>query len=251
MKKFLSVWIFACFTLNVSAETISIRADDWFPMNGNPNDLKPGYMIELAKAIFTPLSVTVDYKMMPWERALHEARAGNIDCVVGAYKDDAPDFVFPNEHWGLDETSFFVQKSDQWKFDGNLENLSKRKVGVITGYAYDDEFDAMAEKLKGVAFQFMTGDGALDKNIKKLLAGRLDTLVESTAVFNSKTQEMGVQKQVKSAGSLTEAVPMYIACTPNSEKSKRLMKMVDDAMPKLRGDGTLTKIMSNYGLDAW
>ncbi|QTL38186.1 substrate-binding periplasmic protein [Pseudoalteromonas viridis] len=237
-------------SMSTWSQTLTIRADDWFPMNGNPNDPQPGYMIELAKAIFEAEGIEVDYQLMPWERALHEARSGNIDCVVGAYKEDAPDFVFPQAHWGLDRAHFYVAKGDSWRFS-DFNGLLSRKVGLIGGYAYGDEFDAFAANNKGAAFQYMSGDGALDKNIKKLLAGRIDTIVESVAVLEAKVKEMGVQGQVVSAGELTKATPMYIACSPENPLSVGYMKMVDAAMPVLKSNGTLDKILDSYGLQPW
>jgi polar amino acid transport system substrate-binding protein len=124
----------------VLADTISIRADNWFPMNGQPNAKQPGYMIELATHIFTAAGHTVDYKLLPWERAVESVRKGEFDCVVGAYKDDAPDFVYPQAPWGMDRTVFFVKAGDSWTYTG-LASFQGKKVAVIKGYAYGDEFD--------------------------------------------------------------------------------------------------------------
>ncbi|GGY57705.1 amino acid ABC transporter substrate-binding protein [Bacterioplanes sanyensis] len=238
-------------SLTASAETLTIRADDWFPMNGDPASDKPGYMIELAQAVFEPHGINVDYQLMPWERALYEVRRGKIDCVVGAYKEDAPDLAFPEQSWGLDSVHFFIARDDSWRFNGELAQLLERRTGMISGYGYGEVFDAFAEQHKDQAFFFVSGDGALDKNIKKLLAGRIDTLVESEFVLGAKAKEMGVSGQLISAGQLTEATPMYIACTPDSDKTARYMQLVNDAMPQLKSSGKLQAILDNYGLNAW
>ncbi|WP_157729877.1 transporter substrate-binding domain-containing protein [Bacterioplanes sanyensis] len=96
-----SVMLMLLLPIVAAAQTLSIRSDTWYPMNGDPQADKPGFMIEIAKAIFEPQGITIDYRLMPWERALSEVRAGRIDCVVGAYVEDAPDFVFPEQPWGL------------------------------------------------------------------------------------------------------------------------------------------------------
>ncbi len=36
---------------SILAKSVSIRADEWFPINGVPGSSSPGYMIELAQNI--------------------------------------------------------------------------------------------------------------------------------------------------------------------------------------------------------
>lgn len=112
--------------------TITIRADHWYPMNGDPGSDMPGYMIELASAILKEHGYSVNYEKMPWKRAVSSVRDGKFDCVVGAYKEDAEDFIFPEESWGLDQADFFVKKSNEWRYKG-LESLGEMKIGLIGG----------------------------------------------------------------------------------------------------------------------
>jgi polar amino acid transport system substrate-binding protein len=235
-------------SLSVNAATISIRADEWFPMNGEPGAAKPGFMIELAERVFGDAGHTVDYKLMPWERALDSVRKGDFDCVVGAYKDDAPDFVFPEEHWGLDNTAFYVKEGSDWTFNG-YDSLLTQKVAVINGYAYGEEFDQLVKDNPQV-FQGIGGNDALEKNIKKLEAGRVDVLVESPSVLAAKMKDMGVTG-FKRAGDMGEPSKMYIACSPAKESSKDYVKLVDEGTAKLRESGELEKIMANYGMTDW
>jgi polar amino acid transport system substrate-binding protein len=81
----------------INAETVTIRSDSWFPINGTPGDELPGFQIELAQRTFE----SIDYRLMPWGRAVEQVGAGKFDCVVGAYIDDTPGFVLPTENWGI------------------------------------------------------------------------------------------------------------------------------------------------------
>ncbi|ASP39137.1 hypothetical protein CHH28_10790 [Bacterioplanes sanyensis] len=132
-----------------------------------------------------------------------------------------------------------------------MKTLLQRKVGMISGYAYGEEYDAFAEQNKGKAFFFMTGDGALDKNIQKLTAGRIDTLLENKLVLAAKAQQMGVSDQLQMAGSFSEAFPIYMACSPNSDKTQGFIDMANAALPAMKADGSLQKILANYGLQPW
>jgi polar amino acid transport system substrate-binding protein len=170
--------------LPVYAATVSIRADAWFPINGEPGGNSEGYMIDMATAIFTAAGHTVDYKKMPWVRAVKSVREGLFDCVVGAYVEDAPDFIFPSTNWGMDRTGYYVTSESTWKFSG-FDSLLTETVGVINGYAYGDEFDALVKSRVDV-FQGSSGEDALERNFKKLVHNRLDIVVESVVVGGSR-----------------------------------------------------------------
>lgn len=232
-----------------AGESITIRADEWFPMNGEPGAEKPGFMIELAQKIFSDNGIKVDYRLMPWERALNSVRKGEHDCVVGAYPEDAPDFIYPKENWGMDSTGVFVAASDSWRFS-ELDSLLKRKVGVVSGYAYGDGLDELIKGRKDV-FKGLSGNKALETNVKKLLSGRINTIIESPAVMNAKLDALGKKGALVLAGIHGEASELYIACSPNKENSKNLVRMVDEGTQQLRASGELKSIMSKYGLSDW
>ncbi|MFC3150569.1 substrate-binding periplasmic protein [Litoribrevibacter euphylliae] len=232
------------------SDTITIRSDVWFPMNGEPGSAQPGYMIELAQTILSKHGHTVDYRLMPWERALNEVRLGTEDCVVGAYKEDAPDFIFPEEHWGMDNSAFYIKKGGPWRYTG-LDSLDTIKLGVIGGYAYGDEFDEYVKQNKHDNIQTVKGDNALEKNIKKVIAGRLTTFIDSPLVVAAKLKEMGMEGNIDEAGTLGDPSPMYIACSPVKPNSKDYIKLIDDGTKALRASGELDAIMAKYGLKDW
>jgi polar amino acid transport system substrate-binding protein len=233
----------------VHADTMSIRADNWYPMNGDPTADKPGYMIELAQTIFAKHGITVDYKTMPWERSVDMARRGEFDCVVGAYKDDAPDFLFPGEPWGVGQSAFYVKAGNTWRYTG-LDSLASKTIGLIGGYAYEEDFDKYVAENAG-SFQNVNGDNAAENNIKKVLAGRIDAMVEHPSVMTAKLKEMGLEGQIELAGVLAEAVDMYIACSPAKSSSEEYLKLVDEGTRALRASGELAEILRRYGLSDW
>lgn len=233
------------------AETITIRADNWFPMNGDPGAANPGYMIEIAQKIFATAGHKVDYKTMPWKRALEFVEKGKFDCVVGAYKEDAPNFVFPSKSWGYDQPAFFVKKGNSWKYKG-ISSLDAIKLGVIGDYHFDDEFDKYVADNKKKNVQSLKTSNALDQNIKKILGGRIDATIESKVVMQAKLKELGKEGEVVEAGNLlSEPSPIYIACSPAKPLSKELIKIIDEQTPKLRASGELQKILDKYGLKDW
>ncbi|UZE95374.1 substrate-binding periplasmic protein [Alkalimarinus alittae] len=246
----LSVTLALIFLSNFShAETVTIRADNWFPINGNPESATPGYMIELATRIFGDAGHTVDYQTLPWKRAIVFVRKGLHDCVVGGNRKDTPDFVFPNVSWGVDSAVFYVKKDEKWRYT-DLQSITSIQLGLIGGYAYNDEFTAFIKKNKA-HYQLLTAENSLENNIKKLMAERITATLESPLVMQAKLKEMELVDQIIPAGQLGESFDIYIACSPAKASSKALVKLIDEGTQKLRQSGELQTILDKYGVKDW
>lgn len=246
-KAFFLLGALACTATH--ADTVTIRADHWYPMNGTPGAANPGFMIEIAQQALAKGGHTVDYALMPWERALYSAQKGQIDCVVGAYKSDAPDLLFPENSQGIDTVAAYVKKGSAWRYS-TLDALKSIKLGAISGYGYGDTIDAYIEK-NPQSVQLTVGDTALDQNIKKLAAGRIDALIESPAVFDTKLKELKLEGHFEQAGTLSDVENLYIACSPVKESSKTYVKLISEGTEALRQSGELAKILEKYGLKDW
>jgi len=88
-------------------KTITVRADAWPPYNDQPNSKLPGYMIEIAEYAFKKNGYQLDYQLLSWERSLEQVATGEIDCVVGAYKSEARNFIFPKNSFGEEYVAFY------------------------------------------------------------------------------------------------------------------------------------------------
>jgi len=131
---------FGLVAVTASAETLRLRADLWLPYNGDPAAEHPGFAIELAKAIFEPQGIKVDYQIMPWVDALEAARAGKIDGVIGAGSAELKGLTAPQESIGEPRVVLLVRKDNPWQFDSNA-SLKNVRMGVIEGYTYWDSLD--------------------------------------------------------------------------------------------------------------
>ena len=236
------------------ADTVTLRADEWYPNNGDPDAERPGYMIELAQTIWGTAGYDVDYRLMPWERALEATRQGNIDCVVGVTPDEAPDFIFPEEAQGSSEPHMYTEKSSVWNYQG-IESLKDVRLGVIGGYAYDmgelDAYIAEQQEMTSGRIQIMKGNSALEQNIRKLLSGRIDVLAESPSVMATKMAEMGLNDQIRDAGSIGNPVLIYIDCTPTTARSLELTRLLSAGIREMRDNGRLESLLLQYNLTDW
>ncbi len=83
----------------VGAETITLAADVWCPFNCNPGGDPPGYMVEVAKAVFEPRGHTVTYRVLPWARAVAFPGGETLPASSGHIKRTSPTSSFPTTSW--------------------------------------------------------------------------------------------------------------------------------------------------------
>lgn len=238
---------------SANADTITVRADAWPPYNGDPKSDLPGYGIEVLKAVFSKAGHTIDYQTMPWTRALADVKAGKFDGAIGASEEDGAGCLFPKESIGFMDTELYVKKGSSWTYS-SLDSMKSVKLGAIDEYDYGiPELNAYIKEKKGTdSVQVMTGDDALEKNINKLLAGRIDVLIEAEAVVKWTLKKMGLpEDSLSKAGSLNKPSAIFIVFSPAKPSSKGYADIFDTGIAGLRSSGELKTILDKYGVKDW
>lgn len=229
------------------AETITLAADEWCPYNCAPGDPKPGFLVEIVKAIFEPQGFTVDYRIVPWARAIRDTRAGRYSAILGAIRSEAPDFFYPEGTGFRAGTQAFVKAGSPWKFEGPA-SLDGATVGVILDYSYGDTADAYIAKYRSDTkrVQLATGENALEKNVAKLRQGRVSVLLEDPAVMRYFLDKTDQSDAVAHAGVL-ENTEAFIAFGPKEPHAQEHARMLSEGMGRMRASGELARILERYG----
>lgn len=228
---------------------MKLRADQWMPFNGTPDAEKPGYVVEIARAVFTARGIKMDYGTMPWEETLKAARAGTIDGAIGTNATEAAGMVKGSEPIGIPKIGLFVLKDSSWKYE-NLQSLNTIKVGAIAGYSYWDALDTYINSHTDKNVTFFKSDTPLADAIGKLNKKEIDLMPETLAVFVWALKNQGLAFTDYRIAYLNEGVPLFIAFTKN-ERGRRFAQLVDEGIREMRANGQLAKILSSYGIEDW
>lgn len=234
----------------VKAEEISIVANEWCPYNCDPTSSEPGFLVEIAEYGLKRGGHEVRYSVLPWSRAVEETREGKHHALAGAYRSDAPDFVFPKESMGYSSNHFYVLATSRWRFE-DYSSLARISLGAIQGYTYAEELDAYIAENRGNAskVQLVSGEDALDRNIQKLMGGRIDAYIEDRWVIEHYLKKVGKVGTLRSAGELP-GEDIFVAFSPANPKSAVYAQLVDEGLRELRASGQLTAILGRYGVIA-
>lgn len=234
----------------VAAGTITLRADPWCPYNCRPDSDRPGYLIELARAVFEPLGYRIDYRTMGWRRTIEAVRAGEIDGAVGAGFEDAPDLLFADEPAGIAIPVIAVRRGEGFTFTGP-DSLGDRVIGAILGYEFGGPLEPWLRRhaRDPSRIQWVSGvDGAV-QNLKKLLAGRVDGVLDDRAVIAHYAAASGVRERIELV-ELGVQQPIGIAFTAAKPEGRFYAQVFGDGLRRLRASGELAEILNRYGLGA-
>ncbi len=230
---------------------VVLRSDLWCPYNCAPGTDRPGYAVEIAQAVFGAAGYDVDYQLLNWARSVEDARVGRADGVIGAFATDVPGFVVPHEPIGLSSAAFAVRRGVAFHYTGP-HALDGRVLGVVATYEFAGALGAYVREVRAdrTRVQYMAGDGALAKNLFKLLAGRLDVVLDDAYVLSTTIAELGLGDRVTFSRE-GEAMPVYIAFSPVNPDSPHLAAILSEGIARLRASGRLAAILARYGVRDW
>jgi polar amino acid transport system substrate-binding protein len=225
----------------------------WFPYNGVPGSDNEGFGVDMLRKVFAAQGYDVDYQLLPWKRALEDARVGLIDGVIGATIHEAAGFVIPEETLGPARMVLFSLKTNPWNYDG-VGSLEQIRISAILGYDYGKTLNEYIEKNRHdpERVDMMGGVNAFEKNLFKLQRGTVDAIPANPVVFEAQVRLLGKDPgQFRKAGTLPEELPILVAFSPKVERAGTLKKIWDEGVRRIRREGVLAGILARYGVSDW
>ncbi|MDQ1919050.1 substrate-binding periplasmic protein [Massilia pseudoviolaceinigra] len=129
-----------------------------------------GMAVEIIRAIAGELGQPVHFELYPWARAQSMVAQGQADILVGPYK--SPErlelFIFCERPFYQDQMVFFSRSAAPFAWDGLYASLRGKRIVIINGWAYGDEFNAA---LKDLA---VSVTNSVESALTMLAHGRVD-----------------------------------------------------------------------------
>ena len=248
MLRFAVPALLLCTALIASAEPLRLAGDDWCPYICPDNPDKPGYLLEALSRI---LSQAPAFEPLPWPRALQMAREGLVDGVVGAYPEESENLVIGQEPIGWVTMRFYTRTDSPWHYQGPA-SLDDQSIGLAQGYSYGAELDAWRDSHLDdhEQVQVLSGERVLERNIQKLLLGRISVLLEDSQIVEHYLQRHRLSGQIRAAGQLADKRPMYVALNPRLESVRERLDELDDGLREFRRSEQWKPLMQGYGVAA-
>lgn len=194
------------------------------------------YPAILAEA-FKKMGVPLEMEAVPWKRAIaaiDEGKAG----VGGIYKNEERLKKYDYSDKLFDEVILvYVRKGAEFEFTG-VPSLAGKKVGVLRGWSYGDDFDAAAKAGKITADE-AEGDG---QNFAKLAAGRVDAVLAVRESGDINLASPDTAKAVVALSTPLSNSPSFLAFNKSANKGEVLAKF-NATLAQMKGDGSMDKLV--------
>ncbi len=242
---FLTPWL-ALMPRAQAAEPLVLVSDPWCPVACGEQDPRPGYVVELAQAIFEPLGYPVQYQIVPFSRAEMLVNRGEVSGFIGVLQlPKRQSWHFPKHPQAVSRVCFYTLPGQRWQFSG-LASLEGLRLGVIRGYNYGPELEPL---LPLAHRDEISGVDALRRNMAKLQAGRVQALVEYELV--AQYQQFSSGLKLRNAGCTQTADALFLAFSPQQPGGAKLAQLLDEGMQRMRKSGELARILQRYGVQDW
>ena len=234
--RLLAILLLSCSVLSTRAQTL-IAIDNANPpfmyqQDGQPRGLYP----LLLQAVFARLGEPLAIQAMPWKRALLRGAAGELG-IGGIYKNAERLRVFDYSAPIFEERLLlYVQREKAFDFRG-IADLHGKRVGVIRGWSYTEEFDQAAR-----TGQIETQEGSADEaNLRKLASGRLDAVIAIELAGQRLLALPGLEQLVALPQPLS-INPTYLVFAKQAGQGA-LLQRFDQALKDMRRDGSLQRLI--------
>ena len=237
----------------VTARPLVAQADLWCPYNCQPNSDAPGYVIELLQAVFESQGMPIKYEVVPWNRALANARDGKAGLVIGVSRQEAErnGLLIGSAAIGASRDCLFVSARSSVRFTQTNDLNALRRVAVVSGYVYDDGFDEWLTRPENKAkIVEEIGEHVSELNAMNIVRGRIDGAIEDGAVMAMTIHALGLEAQIVQAG-CDAPTPIYVGVSPGLPAARQLLDRFDAGVAGMREDRRLAKLLAKYGQRDW
>ncbi|MBY0415113.1 MAG: transporter substrate-binding domain-containing protein [Bdellovibrionales bacterium] len=228
------------FSYSALACEIKVSFEEWVPYQTKSAGKMGGLDVEITEAIAKEAGCKVTFVDLPWTRQLSENEAGNLDVTMGASRTPEREaFATFTDGYRNETNSLFVKKGagSDIKALADLGN-TKLKIGIARGTSYGPAVDAMKGKFDGSA----DND---DLNVKKTVAGRIDGFLVDQFTGFAIIKSQNASDKIELHPVEISSGEVYLMVSKKS-KVAGLKDKLNDALKKIKADGTQAKIIAKY-----
>lgn len=207
-----------------------------------------GSDIELMRTLAQDIGCAISFKQLPWTRHLLELQAGHIDVATSVrWTAEREGFGWFSDVYRHDEMALYVLRGTvgNHRLTG-LAALPETgfKLGVIGGYYYGPEFEALMADPAFARQIEVASDYAT--NIRKLIHGRIDgILADDVTVVMAAAKTLGLHERLERHPLVVPGNASHLLFSKKSV-APALVAAINARLAAMKSDGRLQRIMDRY-----
>lgn len=231
---------------------LAIAFVEYPPYHFTQDEKVEGISIRIIEEAFRRIETPIEFKAIPWSRALNWLKAGKIDAMVGVFMTaDREEYIdYSKVPLSKAQIHLFVTEDSDIKYSEDLTLLSHLSFGVKKDFSYGPYFDGLVAQKK---LTKLNVDVGIPQLLVKLCTGVTDIVVgergNTEYVFNQLSKQTYPQlERCKQIIALTPAIDARLAFLAYSKKNKlnHIRVQFDEAMKSMKQDGSLHRIIESY-----
>lgn len=241
------------FALSSIAQSETLRAVtlEAKPYTYQENDAIKGINADLAREAIRRTGYKLTIDILPWARAVSEAREGNADLLFNAaYTDERANWLhYPSEIMLKEQWVFFTQKNKAYDLGKDYSQVSEFILGTQTGYQYGGEIQRAINEKRFKNIEVATNTAQI---LLMLQYQRIDLAIVDMYPGLYLIKQLGLANEIEILKSTTNKNYLVISESPTylaiSKKVNRagLIDKIDSAFISMKKDGTYNKIIKRY-----
>jgi polar amino acid transport system substrate-binding protein len=242
LKPFIKIFVLLVtlflFPFIYAADKLILLTESYPPFNMEEKGKIVGMSTDIMKELLKREKVEYSLELYPWARAYKMASEEKNTVVFSTTRTPERDALFK---WVgplvANDWVFFAKKGSKIK----IASLNEAKKYVVGGYSEDavSEFLLKENFIRGKNIQLATND---KQNALKLETGRIDLWATGSQLgpWLAKVEKSG------------EIIPLYtfkkteMYAAFNKETDDAFIRTLNEALDKMKKDGTVTKLFAKY-----
>ena len=226
-------------------KVVTTVSDPWPPFVFD-NGVNDGLAVEIIREALKTQGYEIKHQNVPWNRALLGTKEGTYDLITSIWMSEErkQDYLY-SVHFMTNTIKFIKLKDDPFDFE-NMGSLKGKRIGLISGYSYQEDFINAGNYQKDEVNDFIT-------NIRKLLAGRIDLTVEDEIVARALIAEHlpSAYDKIEFVNKPLDEKKLFVVSGLKNPRHKELINAFNKGFQIIRENGTYDKILSKYGVDGY
>lgn len=200
---------------------------------------------DVVRTFAEEVGCAVSFEELPWQRILLAIEAGHLDLTSSAsLTEERQRFARFSVPYRQADVAIYVRSGETERFA--LEGLQDipetgMRLGVVTGYYYGQEFEALMKDERFAAQIDPAVD--YDINIRKLIHGRIDGfIVDDAGVMVSALRRLGVADRIERYPLSLPGDDLHFMFSRKTVDAS-LVEEVNHVLERMGDDGRLQDIM--------
>lgn len=230
----------------VCAEQITLVAEnDWYPYTAQREGRITGLTVDLVRAAYASVGVSLQLKSMPFARCMALVERGDeLGCFNSGQdlKHSQDAYLFHATPLLLNSNGIYARAESRESGLGPAA-LSGRRVGLTHGASYGNAIEANQAIVRVAALTDLA-------NLRMLTAGRTDFAVVDDRVFDhlEQTNAGELRGRLKRVGKAFSDLPIYVAFSKRRPEAQRQAALLDRGLAALKATGEYQRIIDRWSV---